>query len=67
MKFTHREDQSAEFVHLCFVKMDVKTVMGSVSIEEDIPFANRKKVSGAWYQSNVSNLLCISPPAFGVG
>lgn len=31
-----REDQSVESEYLCFVKMDVKTVMGSVSVEEDI-------------------------------
>ena len=41
-----RADESVESEYLCFVNMDVKTVMGSVSVEEDIRI--RKSEEGEW-------------------
>ena len=41
-----RADKSVESEYLCFVKMDAKTVIGIVAIEEDVRI--RKSEEGDW-------------------
>lgn len=41
-----RADQAVESEYLCFVKMDVKTVLGTMPFEEDVRI--RKSEEGEW-------------------